>query len=90
MRKRIFTKAGEIICNYLNLTADEIMYLRDNEEPTILDRLDPVQLMIPVPKYSKSISDLEKSKTLVILNEILNVASSTLKERVGLIKIKND
>ena len=67
-----------------------MIYLRENEEPTIIDRLDPVQLLIPVPKYSKKIEELDKSKTLTILNEILNATSNTLKERVSLIKVKKD
>lgn len=47
---------------------------------TILDGLDPVQFLMPTPETSKVLSDLDKIKTITILNEVLTAASSTIKE----------
>lgn len=44
--------------------------------------------MIPLPKTSKLIEGLDKSKASVILNEVLNAAANAFKEYKDLIKVR--
>ena len=75
-RKGVTTRAGEMVCVYLDLENDQFMYFRQSAPTTILDTLDPVQLMIPTPMIAKLLPGLDKSKTVVILNEVLNAAAA--------------
>lgn len=77
-RKQVFTRAGEVVCYFAGVGADTIMYMREGEAPTILDIMDPVQLLIPAPvlsniNRSKVIESLlnDKPKTVTILAEAL-------------------
>lgn len=83
-------KAGEVVCTYLDLEQDEFMYFRENGDITIIEHLDPIQMLMPVPLTSKVIKDLEKDKAIVILNEVLNAAVNVVKENKALLKIKRE
>ena len=63
-----------MVCLYLEIEEDPFIYFRDGQ--SILDTIDPVQLMIPTPKSSKAIDKLEKEQSIIILNEILNAAAN--------------
>ena len=67
-----------MLCAYLELNEDEFLYFRENQT-TILDELDPVQFMMPTPERSEIIEDLDKAKSIKIMNEIMNAASNTIK-----------
>jgi len=63
------------------------MYFRDGDMPTILELLDPVQLLIPAPvlsnvNRSKVIESLkeDKPKTVTILAEALESSLDFMKE----------
>eukprot|EP00347_Sterkiella_histriomuscorum_P007607 403348266 len=87
----IVKKAGEIICTFLEIDPDQFMYFRDaGSDITIIDHLDPVQFMIPLPKNSKVIEGLDKPRASVILNEVLNAASNAFKDYKDLIQVKKD
>ena len=79
-----------MLTRYVEIESDQFMYFRDGGEPTIMENLDPVQFMIPAPKTSKLVPDLEKSKSIVILNEILNAAASTIKDKKDLLKLRKE
>lgn len=66
------------------------MYFRDQGAITILDHIDPVQFLIPVPLSSKLIEGLDKPKAMTILNEILNAAANAMKDNKELIKVKKE
>ncbi|CDW71999.1 UNKNOWN [Stylonychia lemnae] len=83
-------KAGEVVCTYLEINPDQFMYLRDQGSLTILEHLDPIQFLIPVPVSSKIIEELDKTKALTILNEILNAAANAMKENKDIIKVKKE
>ena len=68
-----------MLCRYLELDEEQFLYFRDGQT-TIVDSLDPVQFLIPTPETSKDIPDLPKQKLMIILNEVLNAASRTLKD----------
>jgi len=77
-RKRVFRRAGEVLCYMGGLSEDPILYFRDGDAPTILDLLDPVQIFIPAPvlsnvNRSKVVENLrdDKGKTVTILAEIM-------------------
>ena len=65
---------------------DPVLYFRDNDAPTIMDLLDPVQLFIPAPvlsnvnrsKVVESLRD-DKPKTVTILAEIFETSLDTMK-----------
>ncbi len=79
-KKGIVSRAGEILCTYIDLDPELFMHFREGAGPTILETLDPVQFLIPTPETSKVIPDLERTRTIKILNEILNAGSRTIKE----------
>jgi len=69
------------------LGMEPIMYFRDGDMPTILELLDPVQLLIPAPvlsnvNRSKVIESLkeDKPKTVTILAEALESSLDFMKE----------
>ena len=51
-KKGIITRAGEMICAYLEIDEDQFLYFREGQH-TILDSLDPVQFMMPTPESSQ-------------------------------------
>ncbi len=65
------------------------MYFRDSGV-TIIDAIDPLQLLIPTPVTSNQLEDLPRDKAIIILNEVLNAASNTLKEYKDHIKVRKD
>ena len=89
-KKGIINRAGEMICAYLELDEDMFMHFREGAGPTILEQLDPVQFLIPTPETSKVIPDLERGKTIKILNEILNAGSRTIKEYQSQLGLNRD
>jgi len=75
-----------MVCQVSMLGAESIMYMRDDDASTILDGLDPVQLLIPAPALSninasKVIESLkeDKPKTVTILAEALESSLDFLK-----------
>ena len=68
-----------MICQYLELDEDQFLYFREGQE-TIAESLDPVQFFIPTPDSSQAIPDLDKQKSILILNEVFNAASNTIKD----------
>ena len=64
-RSQTIERAGEIVCKMANLACDPIMYYRDNDMPSLLDMLDPVQILIPAP----SLSNVNRSKVVESLAE---------------------
>ena len=68
------------------LGEDPILYFRDDDAPTIMDLLDPVQMFIPAPvlsniNRSKVVESLmnDKAKTVTILAEVFESSHDTLK-----------
>ena len=80
-RKRgIIARAGEMLCRYIELDEEQFIHFREGGISSILQNMDPVQFLMPTPETSKVIQGLERSKTIIILNEVLNAASKTIKE----------
>ena len=73
------TRAGEMICAYLDLDPDQFMYFREGSA-SLLEQMDPVQFLIPTPETSKPVPEVDKLKACVILNDIFYAAQKTLKE----------
>lgn len=64
-------RAGEMICNYLDLDPSSFFYNRSNGEPSIVEFYDPIQFMIPNPKNSREIPALTKERSVEILRNIV-------------------
>ena len=80
-RKRgIISRSGEMVCRYLELDEEQFIHFREGGISSILENLDPVQFLMPTPETSNVIETLERSKSMIILNEVLNAASKTIKE----------
>lgn len=78
-KKGSVTRAGEMICAYLEINEDEFLFFRESQN-TIIDSLDPVQFLIPTPETSNVLTDIDKHKITTILNEVLNAGSNAIKE----------
>ena len=68
------------------LGEDPILYFRDNDIPTVMDLLDPVQMFIPAPALSNvnrsKIADSllnDKPRTVQILADIFETSLDTMK-----------
>ena len=69
------------------------MYFRDNEMPTVMDVLDPVQIFIPSPSLSnisssrvlEHLSD-QKEQTVTVLTEVMEASANTMKEYDSVIR----
>ena len=89
-KKGIINRAGEMLCAYLGLNEEGFLNFREAAGLTILEQLDPVQFLIPTPETSKVISDLDRARTIKILNEILNAGSRTIKEYQSQLSLDRD
>ena len=86
-RSQVIERAGEIVCMFANLSSEPIMYCRKDDMPSLLDLLDPVQILIPAPALSnvnkskvvESLAD-DKQKTVAILAEILEGSLDKMKQ----------
>lgn len=78
-----------MLCAYLELDEDNYLFFREGS-PTIIDTLDPVQFLLPTPESSKVIPELDKVKTITILNEVLNAGSNTIKEYKTMLKLERN
>jgi len=89
-KKEITIKAGEMICTFLELDYQPFIYKRPNEEPTIVEYLDPVQFMIPSPKISKVIDVMEKDLCRDLLKHFVVAASKKIKDNQEVVMIKRN
>ncbi len=76
------------MCRYLDIEADDHIYFRFSSF-SIVDVLDAVQSLLPHPGL-KAIDDMNKEKTCKILNEIYNAASTSLKDNMDKVFIKEE
>lgn len=51
--RAIKIRAGECICKYLDLEPRTLIFERPSGEPTIVDFIDPIQLMLPTVKKAQ-------------------------------------
>lgn len=51
--RAIKIRAGECICKYLDLEFRTLIFERPSGEPTIVDFIDPIQLMLPTVKKAQ-------------------------------------
>ena len=89
-KKGIINRAGEMLTAYLDLDPDMFMHFREGAGLTILETLDPVQFLIPTPETSQVIKDLDRQRTIKILNEVLNAGSRTIKEYKSQLSLNRD
>lgn len=87
-KREITIKAGEMICTYLELDFQPFIHQRQNEEPTIVEYVDPIQFMIPAPKTSKVIDVMEKELCQDLLKHFVTFASKKIKDNQEIIMIK--
>ena len=64
------------------------MLQRSSGEPTLIFFLDPIQFMIPTPKTSKNIEDLDKDRCRQILKDLVSGTSMKLKINEDSLKLK--
>jgi hypothetical protein len=59
--KALRVKAGECLCKYLDIEPRTFIFERPNGEPTLVEFLDAVQMMVPTPKKAQEIKVMKKS-----------------------------
>jgi hypothetical protein len=89
-RHGIMNRSGEMICRYLELEEEQFIHFREGGLSSIIENMDPVQFLMPTPETSKVLDILDRSKTMIILNEILNAGSKTIKEFKPLFTIQSN
>lgn len=88
-KKDITIKAGEMICAYLELDQTSFIYKRPNGEPTIVDNLDPIQLMIPIKK-SRAITTIPKELSVDIMRDLIASTVKKLKDNEESVKLRHN
>jgi len=84
----VIVRAGEMICEYLQIKPDLYIFNRPNGEPTIVEYQDPIQFMIPAPKKSKPIESLGKDKCIEILHSLVQTIADIIKDNADLAIMK--
>ena len=77
--------AGKILCSFFKtLDPDQFLFFRESDDridpKTIVEYLDPIQFLMPFTDNQPVLfADLDKSKMLDLVNDVLNFASEQLR-----------
>jgi len=87
-QRDIIVRAGEMICEYLQIKSDVFLYNRPNGEPSIVEYQDPIQFMVPAPKRAKVIPTMGKVQCIETLFSLAMTIADILKDNLELVIMK--
>ena len=87
-QRDIIVRAGEMICEYLQIKPDVFLYNRPNGEPSIVEYQDPIQFMVPAPKRAKVIPTLGKVQCIETLFSLALTIGDIIKDNHELVIMK--